>query len=107
MYRLHFIASTLSPQCGRDAIEGVLTGNVTEEQRLGGDSLKMFRGIADGGSYMVNPLNSAHATRASLVSQAAVRQPQPQPQPSPDVTLPQDTVSLKSTSDVDHDGDRH
>ena len=67
----------------------------------------MFPGIADGGLYMVNPINSAHATHASLVSQAAARQPQPQAKPSPDVTLPQDTVSLKSTSDVDHDGDRH
>jgi hypothetical protein len=52
---------------------------------------------------MVNPISSVQASYASQVSQVAARQPQPQPAAS--TSLPKDTVSLKSTGDVDHDGD--
>jgi len=50
---------------------------------------------------MTNPVSSTSAIHASEVSQPAVRQPQPQQSN----TRPSDTVSLKSTGDVDHDGD--
>jgi hypothetical protein len=50
---------------------------------------------------MINPVSSSSAANASQVSQPAVRQPKPQQSN----TLPQDTVSFKSTGDVDHDGD--
>jgi len=50
---------------------------------------------------MINPVSSSSAAHASQVSQPAVRQPQPQQSKAP----AQDTVSLKSTGDVDHDGD--
>jgi hypothetical protein len=50
---------------------------------------------------MINPVSSSSATHASQVSQQAVRQPQPQQSN----TRPPDTVSLKSTGDIDHDGD--
>jgi hypothetical protein len=53
--------------------------------------------------HMVNSISSVQASYASQVSQVAARQPQPQPAKS--APLPQDTVSLKSTGDVDHDGD--
>jgi len=49
----------------------------------------------------MNPVSSAYAAHASVASQPAV----PKPQPKTNSTLPQDTVSLKSTGDVDHDGD--
>jgi hypothetical protein len=55
--------------------------------------------------YMVSPISSAHASYANQVSTPAARQPQPQPQSSTGSSLPQDTVSLKSTGDRDHDGD--
>jgi len=49
---------------------------------------------------MINPVSSSSQAYASQVSQPAVRQPQPQ-----QTQDPQDTVSLKSAGDVDHDGD--
>ena len=49
---------------------------------------------------MISPVSSAYASYASQVSQ-----PAPKAQPQQSNTLPQDTVSLKSTGDVDHDGD--
>ena len=54
---------------------------------------------------MINPISSAQASYANQVSQSAARQPQPQAQSSTSSSLPQDTVSLKSAGDVDHDGD--
>jgi hypothetical protein len=51
---------------------------------------------------MVNPVSSAASIFADHAAQAAVRQPKPQPQQSTEV---QDKVTLKSTGDVDHDGD--
>jgi hypothetical protein len=50
---------------------------------------------------MMNPVSSAYAAHASFVSQPAMPKPQQPTQSKP----PQDTVSLKSTGDVDHDGD--
>ncbi len=55
--------------------------------------------------YMVNQISSAHASYANQAPPAAARQPQPQPQSSTGSALPQDTVSLKSAGDRDHDGD--
>lgn len=55
--------------------------------------------------HMMNSISSVHASYANQVSQAAARQPQPQPQSSTSGSLPQDTVSLKSTGNVDRDGD--
>ena len=52
---------------------------------------------------MINPVSSSYTNYANAVSQPGPRTPQP-PQSN---ALPQDTVSLKSTGDVDHDGDSH
>jgi hypothetical protein len=52
---------------------------------------------------MINSISSAQTSYASQVSQPV---PKAQPQQQ-DNALPQDTVSLKSTNDVDHDGDNH
>ena len=49
---------------------------------------------------MINPISSAHAGQVYQSSQQSVQQPKPQTQPEP-----QDTVSLKSVGDADHDGD--
>jgi len=50
---------------------------------------------------MINPISNVLASYANQASQPAARQPQPQQSNA----LPQDTVTLKSTGDVDHDGD--
>ncbi|MFZ0477507.1 MAG: hypothetical protein WAL71_00045 [Terriglobales bacterium] len=50
---------------------------------------------------MINPVSNAQTNYDNQASQATAQQPKPQPQAS----HPQDTVSLKSTGDVDHDGD--
>jgi len=50
---------------------------------------------------MINPVSSATAAYASQALQPAARQPQPQQSNS----LPQDTVTLKSTGGGDHDSD--
>ena len=49
---------------------------------------------------MISSINNAHARYANQTAQPA---PKTQAQQSND--LPQDTVSLKSTGDVDHDVD--
>jgi len=52
---------------------------------------------------MVNPISSSH------VSEAAPSNTPPKPQPtqqSPQ-SAPSDKVTLKSSGDVDHDGDSH
>ena len=54
---------------------------------------------------MTNPICSTTANYAHQVSQPAVRPPQPQTQAPKNNSVPQDTVTLKSTGDVDHDGD--
>jgi len=51
-------------------------------------------------SSMISSVSSAYANYASPVSQ-----PAPKAQPQQSNSVPQDTVSLKSTGDVDHDGD--
>ena len=53
---------------------------------------------------MVNPISSAHASQASEAAKPAVPKTQPQQKSNPQ---PSDTVKLKSTGGVDHDGDRH
>jgi hypothetical protein len=53
---------------------------------------------------MINSVSSTHASQAPQAAQAAPKT-QAQPQPQKSSSLPQDTVSLKSTGDVDHDGD--
>jgi len=50
---------------------------------------------------MINPVSSSHASTANQTSQPAL----PKAQTQPTGSLPQDTVSLKSTGDVNHDGD--
>jgi len=50
---------------------------------------------------MISPVSSSYTSNANEASQPATRQPQPQQSGG----LPQDTVSLKNTGDVDHDGD--
>ena len=62
--------------------------------------LKSRHRIADIPEIMISPISSSYATYASQALQPAARQPQPQ---SP--ALPQDSVTLKSAGDVDHDGD--
>jgi len=54
---------------------------------------------------MVNPISSAHASYANQPSPVVARQPQPLSQSSTSSSAPQDTVSLKSTGNADHDGD--
>ncbi len=55
---------------------------------------------------MISPIDS-YASYVNQISQLSVRQPQSQAQTPKSGSVPQDTVSLKSTSDVDHDGDSH
>jgi len=52
---------------------------------------------------MISPISTNDASYANHVSQPAPHQPQPQQSGS----LPQDTVTLKSAGDVDHDSDSH
>jgi hypothetical protein len=47
-----------------------------------------------------NPISSAHTNNTNQTRPPAVPQQQAQ-----QVTYPQDTFSLKSTGDADHDGD--
>ncbi len=47
-----------------------------------------------------NPISSAQATHPNQTTQPALA-----PQQAQQATYPQDTVTLKSTADVDHDGD--
>jgi hypothetical protein len=61
---------------------------------------------ADHTITMINPI-STYSSYINQVSQLSVRQPQPQAQAPKSGSAPQDTVSLKSTGDVDHDGDSH
>jgi hypothetical protein len=50
---------------------------------------------------MTNPISSSHSSHAEQTSRPT-RTPTPQSKPN---STPQDTVTLKSTGDVDHDGD--
>jgi hypothetical protein len=52
---------------------------------------------------MVNPVSSSQASYANQAAPPAA----PKPQPQQSTPLPSDTVKLKSTGDVDHDGDSH
>jgi hypothetical protein len=56
----------------------------------------------------VNPISSSHISQANEAAKPAAPKPQ-QTQQSPQKSspLPSDTVTLKSTGDVDHDGDSH
>ena len=76
---------------------------VTKDCRSRPDFAKEFSGDADP-LHMINPISSAQASYANQVSQPAARQPQAPAQTPKSGSLPQDTVTLKST-DVDHDGD--
>jgi hypothetical protein len=63
---------------------------------------------ADNTFHMVNSV-SANANSTNEVTQPAARQPQPPAQVPTSNTIPQDTVTLKSTGDLsagdpDHDG---
>jgi hypothetical protein len=53
---------------------------------------------------MVNPISSANQLRANEAAKPAAAQ---KAQPQQSTKLPSDTVSLKSTGDVDRDGDSH
>jgi hypothetical protein len=65
--------------------------------------LKLFLTPADN-LLMTNPISSSHAGSTQQLTQSSgTAQPARQPQKS--TTLPQDTVTLKSAGDVDHDGD--
>lgn len=61
---------------------------------------------ADHAFTMISPV-STYASYVNQISQLSVRQPQPQAQTPKSGSVPQDTVSLKSAGDVDHDGDSH
>jgi len=54
--------------------------------------------------HMTNPISSSQAGSTQPLTQSS-RTTQPTQQPQKSVTLPQDTVTLKSTADIDHDGD--
>ncbi len=56
---------------------------------------------------MTNPISGASPSYASQVLQPAASKPQPQAETAKSPAIPQDTFSLKSTGDVDHDGDSH
>ena len=56
---------------------------------------------------MTNPISGTLHGNANQISQPAVSQPQPKAQAPKSSAAPQDTVSLKSTGDVDHDSDSH
>ncbi|MGC2182056.1 MAG: hypothetical protein WA637_02105 [Terriglobales bacterium] len=56
---------------------------------------------------MTNSISSTSINHADQLSQQAIRQPQPKTEAPKNSSVPQDTVSLKSTGDVDHDGDSH
>jgi hypothetical protein len=53
---------------------------------------------------MVNPVSSANQLQANEAAKPAAA---PKAQAQQSTKLPSDTVSLKSTGDVDHDGDSH
>jgi len=50
---------------------------------------------------MLSPVSNAHASPAN----EAARAPNPQPAQQKTAAQPSDTVTLKSTGDVNHDGD--
>jgi hypothetical protein len=77
---------------------------ITKDCRSRPDFAKEFSDNADP-LRMINPISSAQASYANQVSQPAARHPQPSAQTPKSASLPQDTVTLKSTGDVDHDGD--
>jgi hypothetical protein len=51
---------------------------------------------------MINPISSSYTSYQQTTPPVAQKA-----EPQPTASLPQDTVSLKSTGDVDHDGDSH
>jgi len=55
---------------------------------------------------MVNSISSAQTSYANEAVKSAAPKPQPQ-QAQQKTASPSDTVTLKSTGDVDHDGDSH
>jgi hypothetical protein len=54
---------------------------------------------------MVSPISSANGSQAIEAAKSSASKPQPQQQHQT-AQLPPDTVTLKSSGDVDHDGDR-
>lgn len=59
------------------------------------------------GSRMVNAVNSAHSVEATQLSPEVQRQQAAKTAQTQQQSVPQDSVSLKSTGDQDHDGDSH
>jgi len=54
---------------------------------------------------MVNSVSSAQTSYANEAVKSAAPKAQPQQAQQKSASQPSDTVSLKSTGDVDHDGD--
>ena len=77
---------------------------VTKDHQAQLNSLKSTRTTADLCLHMVNPVSSANQLQANEAAQPAAA---PKAQPQQSTKLPSDTVSLKSTGDVNHDGDSH
>ena len=69
--------------------------------------VKAFGEGADHTLIMTNSISSTSINHADQLSQQAIRQPQPKAEAPKNSSTPQDTVTLKSTGDVDHDGDSH
>jgi len=71
-------------------------------QRFPANSLNHGTPAADVRRMSINPISSAFSSQANEAAKLAAPQPQSQQKSSP---LPSDTVSLKSTGNVDQDGD--
>jgi len=56
---------------------------------------------------MVNPVSSAHNVEVAQLSPEVQRQQAAKTTQVQQQSLPQDSVTLKSTGDQDHDGDSH
>jgi len=56
---------------------------------------------------MVNAVSSAHHAEAAQLSPEVQRQQAAKSAQSQQQSVPQDSVTLKSTGDQDHDGDSH
>jgi len=55
---------------------------------------------------MVSPVSSAHNVEATQLAPEVQRQPAAKTEQAQQ-SVPQDSVTLKSAGDVDHDGDSH
>ena len=66
-------------------------------------SAKVFPASADLPLHMLSPISSSQSSQAAEAAKPAAPKPQAAPQQS--TPQPADKVTLKSTGDVDHDGD--